>query len=192
MLRELLPLNGKQQHRRVVPQAAFGLVCLMALATPALAQVNTKPAIANWSPKDGVYALPGKDFDNQCGEYGDIIIGLAESSVSGHEWGCKVTKRTDTAPDGIRLNMTCSDYNLAATLFPTDPKSEEKEFKEVLVLKRMNKKSMFVRKTLNGKFPGAGWQADYCPENWQLSYIESRARAKAEAEQKANKRRNSP
>jgi hypothetical protein len=51
----------------------------------------------------------------------------------------------------------------------------------------MNKTSMFVRKTLNGKFTGAGWQADYCPENWQRSYIESRARAKTEAEQKANR-----
>jgi hypothetical protein len=183
-------LNGKQKYRRVVPQAAFGLLCLMALAKPALAQVNIKPAIENWRPKDGLYALPGKDFDSQCGEYGDIVIGLSEKSVSGHEWDCKVTRRTDTAPDAIRLNMTCSDYNLAATLFPRDPKSEEKEFKEVLGLKKINKKSMLVQKTLNGKFPGASWQADYCPENWQLSYIESRARAKTEAEQKANKRRN--
>jgi hypothetical protein len=128
-------LNGKQTYRRVVAQAAFGLVCLMALATPALAQVNTNPAIAIWRPKDGLYAHPGKDFDSRCGEYGDIIIGLTEKSVSGHEWDCNVTKRTDTAPDAITLNMTCSDYNLAATLFPRDPKSEEKEFKEVLVLK---------------------------------------------------------
>jgi len=180
-------LNGKQTYRRVVAQVAFGLVCLIALATPALAQVNTNPAIANWRPRDGLYAHPGKDFDSQCGEYGDIIIGLAEKSVSGHEWDCKVTKRTDTSPDAITLNMTCSDYNLAATLFPRDPKSEEKKFKEVLVLKKINKKSMSVRKTLNGKFTGASWQTDYCPENWQRSYIESRARAKTEAEQKANK-----
>src|ERR1700681_1488992 len=52
------PLNGKQKYRRVVPQAAFGLFCLMALATPALAQVNIKPEIENWRPKDGLYALP--------------------------------------------------------------------------------------------------------------------------------------
>ena len=158
---------------------------VIALASPALAQVNTNPAIANWRPRDGLYAHPGKDFDSQCGEYGDIIIGLAEKSVSGHEWDCKVTKRTDTSPDAITLNMTCSDYNLAATLFPRDPKSEEKKFKEVLVLKKINKKSMSVRKTLNGKFTGASWQTDYCLENWQRSYIESRA--KTEAEQKANK-----
>ena len=180
-------MNGKQTHCRVVAQVAFGLVCLIALAKPALAQVNIKPGIENWHPKDGLYANPGKDFDSICGEYGDIIVGLAEKSVGGHEWDCKVTKRTDTAPDAIKLNMTCSDYNLAATLFPRDPKSEEKLFKEVLVLKKMSKRSMFVRKTLNGKFTGAGWQADYCPENWQRSYIESRARAKTEAEQKANK-----
>ena len=103
------------------------------------------------------------------------------------EWDCKVTKRTDTSPDAITLNMTCSDYNLAATLFPRDPKSEEKKFKEVLVLKKINKISMSVRKTLNGKFTGASWQTDYRPESWQRSYIESRARAKTEAEQKANK-----
>jgi hypothetical protein len=180
-------LNGKQTYGRVVAQVAFGLICLMALATPALAQVNIKPGIENWHPKDGLYANPRKDFDGICGEYGDIIIGLAEKLVGGHEWDCKVTKRTDTAPDAIKLNMTCSDYNLAATLFPRDLKSEEKLFKEVLVLKKINKKSMFVRKTLNGKFTGAGWQGDYCPETWQRSYIESRARVKTEAEQKANK-----
>ncbi len=89
----------------------------MALATPVLAQVSIKPGIENWHLKDGLYAHPGKDFDGVCGEYGDIIIGLAEQSVSGHEWDCKVTKRTDTAPDAIKLNMTCSDYNLAATIF---------------------------------------------------------------------------
>src|SRR5947207_14452403 len=100
------PLNGKQTYCRVVAQAAFGLVGLMALATPIPAQVNIKPAIENWHPKDGLYANPGKSFDDICGEYGDIIIGLVEKSVSGHEWDCKVTKRTDTAPESITLNMT--------------------------------------------------------------------------------------
>lgn len=187
MLRPLL--NGKQKYSHVVAHMVFGLACVMALAIPAVAQVNIKPGIEKWQPKDGLYANPGKDFDGICGEYGDIIIELAEKSVSGHEWDCKVTNRTDTAPDAIKLNMTCSDYNLAGTLFPKDPKNEGKQFKEVLVLKKINKQSMLVRKTLNGKFTGAGRQADYCPENWQRSYIDSKSSAKTEAEKKANKAR---
>jgi hypothetical protein len=178
-------LNGNQTFR-LDARAVFCL-CLMALATPAHAQVNIKPALETWRPKEGLYASPGKDFGDVCGEYGDIIIGLTENLVSGHEWDCKVTKRTDIGPDAMKLNMTCSDYNLAETLFPLDPKKDAKKFKEILELRRINSNSMSVRKTLNGKFTGANGQVNYCPENWQRSYIESRARTKKEAEQIANK-----
>src|SRR6266702_6452395 len=122
-----ISLNSEHKYFWAAVHSALALVCVLGGNASVFAQDSAKPATEKWRPKDGPYAGPGKDFGSQCGEYGDIVIELAEKSVSGHEWGCKVTKLTDTAPDAIRLNMTCNDYNLAGTLFPKDPKAEEME-----------------------------------------------------------------
>jgi hypothetical protein len=135
-----------------------------------------------WRPKDGVYASPGKDFNRQCGEYGDVTIKLTEKRVSGNEWGCDVTKLSDTAPGSIKLDMTCDDYNLAE--FLNDPDWENRKFNEIMLLKRINEKTIFIRKTLNGKFVNAGWRASYCPEELQRFYREQAAKARANSEYK--------
>jgi hypothetical protein len=36
---------------------------------------------------------------------------------------------------------------------------------------------MSVRKTINGKFKGPNWQADFCPEDVQRAYIEEKKEA---------------
>src|SRR5690242_955856 len=93
--------------------AAFLLMCMFAVMVSAFAQGSANPSKENWRPKDGIYAGPGKDFDSQCrNESGDIIIELAEKSVSGYEWGCEINKVTNTAPEIIKLNMTCNDINM--------------------------------------------------------------------------------
>ncbi len=53
-----------------------------------------------------------------------------------------------------------------------------------MLLKRINDKSMSVRKTLNGQFNGPSWQADYCPEDVQRMRIEQSKRAVEEAKYK--------
>lgn len=151
---------------------------------PGFAQDSTKPAAEKWRPKDGLYASPDKDFESQCGEYGDVIVELAEKSISGNEWSCKITKLTDTAPDAIKLDMTCYDYNLAESLNSRDPNYEDRKFKETMLLKKIDEKTVFVRKTLNGEFKDSRWQAAYCPEEMQRSYSEAKAKNKAEAEYK--------
>ena len=177
-------MKSEPIYRRVVVQMAVALACLTTTGTTVLAQVNAKPAIERWQPRDGLYGLPGKDLEASCGHNGVIILQLAEKSVVGDEWDCTVTGRTDTAPDAIRLNMTCADVNLEP---PKGSNSGEQEFKEVLELKRLSANSLLGRKTQNGIFPkAASWQVDYCPEKWQRSYIESKAKDKMEAEQKAN------
>jgi hypothetical protein len=176
-------LKNEQTYRRIVARMAVGLVCLMTTGTTVLAQDNAKPATERWQPKDGLYGLPGKDLEASCGHNGVIILQLAEKSVVGDEWDCTVIRRTDTAPDAIRLNMTCSDVNLDP---PLAPNRVETEFKEVLELKRLSANSLLGNKTQNGKFPeAASWRVDYCPEKWQRSYIELKAKDKMEAEQKA-------
>jgi hypothetical protein len=73
-----------------------------------------------------------------------------------------------------------------------DPDPERK-FKEVVLLRQKNETTIFVRKTLNGKFTVPGWQASYCPEKMQVSYREAQRRGrdeqKAEAAQKKAKPR---
>ena len=86
--------------------------------------------------------------------------------------------------------MTCYDYNLAE--FIKDPNPEERKFKEIMLLRKIDEKSMFVRKTANGKFKDPDWPASYCPEDGQRRYAEAKARDKAEAAQKAAEERSKP
>jgi len=82
--------------------------------------------------------------------------------------------------------MTCYDYNLAE--FIKDP-NPEREFREIMMLRKIDEKSMVVRKTLNGKFKDPDWRASYCSEEDQRLHAEAKARDRAEAEQKATEER---
>jgi hypothetical protein len=182
-------LNFDQKIRRLLLRVAFALALLSSAVTTAFAQDSTKSAGEKWRPKGGLYATPGADFRSRCGEYGDIIIELGEKSISGNEWSCDITKLTDTAPGAIRLDMTCNDYNLAEFINSKDPNPYERKFKEIVLLRRIDGKSVFVRKSQNGKFKGPDWRASYCPEDAQRLHAEATARDKAEAEQKAAEER---
>jgi hypothetical protein len=178
-------LNFDQKRDRILAPVAFTLACLLSAGTSTFAQGTSKPATEKWRPTEGTYAAPGANFSLRCGEDGDVIVELKDNSISGNEWSCKVTRLTDTAPGDIRLDMVCHDYNLAEFLDTKDPNPEERKFKEIMLLRKIDEKSMFVRKTVNGKFKDPDWRASYCPEDAQRMYIEAVARGKAEAEQKA-------
>jgi hypothetical protein len=158
-------LNRKQQNCRVIAALAFSTCLLANATTTCFAQDRAKGAIEKWRPKDGLYASPDKDFEMQCGEFGELVISLSEKSVGGNEWSCKINRLTDTAPSSVKLDITCDDYNLALSIDERDPNAYERKFKEVMLLKRINDTSMSVRKTLNGQFKGPSWQADYCPKD---------------------------
>lgn len=164
---------------RTYAQSALALACAFVVVTPTLAQDAALPVTAKWRPKDGTYASPGKWFAGVCGEFGDLNVELHEKGISGHEWGCKVRKLTDTGPGAIRIDMTCNDYNLAEDL----KKPEETEFKEVMLLKKIDDKSMLARKTVDGKFKDPEWKAVYCPKEAQQMYRDSTAENQAKIEQ---------
>lgn len=159
---------------------AAAVTCLLIGATSCYAQEVADVTIGKWRPKDGLYASPAKDFEMQCGEYGDVVIELKERSVSGHEWDCKIDKFTQRASSVLQLHMTCNDLNLEGHL----KKPEGTQFKEVMLLKRIDEKSVSVRRTLNGKFEGSAWQADYCPDGAQRMYAEAVASERARKEYK--------
>lgn len=136
-----------------------------------------------WRPTDGYYESPGKDFDADCRkDHGVFTIELAKKWVGGFEWNCDVNKITDTAPGAIKLNMTCYDLNMPSSA--RDPNAGERPFKGVMLLERINQKSMSVRKTIAGKFKGPSRRADYCPKDVQQQRIEAEKRAAEEAKYK--------
>jgi hypothetical protein len=140
---------------------------LSCATTSILAQDGAKTSTKKWRPKDGVYASPGKDFIASCGESAYLGIELTKKWVEGNEWGCDITKIADTAPGAIRVDMTCNDYNLAEYINAKDPNPYERKFKEIMLLRKIDGKSMFVRKTVNGKFKDPDWRAAYCPDEQQ-------------------------
>ena len=178
-------MKHKQMRHHAFKQTAFAIMGMLITGLPAFAQQGAAPATPKWRPKAGIYAVPGKGFENACGEFQGLIVELAESAVSGDEWNCKITRLTDTAPGAIRLDMTCDDYNLAGSL--NEP--EDTIYKEVLLLKKIDEKRIVFRKTLNGEFKYPEYPASYCPANAQRAYLESKTQSKAEAEQKAMKQK---
>jgi hypothetical protein len=177
-------MNCRQCSQHIFLCAAYALVLLSGAATTSFAQDGAKTNSEKWRPKDGTYADPSAAFSLRCGEDGDVIVELKEKSISGNEWSCNVTRLTDTSPGTIRLDMTCYDYNLALNINGHDPNAYERKFKEIMLLRKIDGKAMFVRKTTNGKFKDPDWRAAYCPEEAQRMYAEATAKSKAEAEQK--------
>lgn len=164
---------------------AFSAAALVALAFPALAQEPPAPTFDKWRPKAGVYAEPGKNFQSNCDESGGLTIDLGEKSVSGYEWGCDVRKITDVGPGALKVDMVCDDYNLAQNLNSRDPNWANREFNEVMFIKRLDAAAISVQKSLNGKLKDPPWRAAYCPLKTQSALAEATLRAKVEAKQKA-------
>ncbi len=155
----------------------------MGAPTMAPAQDQAKPATEKWRPKDGIYSDPGADLHSRCLDHTDFYIDLREKSVGGNEWSCKVSRLTDTAPGAIRLDMTCDDYNLGLNV--NDPNPYDRQFKEVMLIRKTDGTTIFVRKTVNGKFKDSEWRAAYCPKDAQRMHVEATAKRETEAKQKA-------
>jgi hypothetical protein len=163
-MRERL-LRYDQRACQVFLRAAFAVVLLFCGAAPIVARDSAKPPIEKWRPKDGVYASPDKDFIANCEESAYLSIALAKKRIEGNEWGCDITRITDKAPSTIKLDMSCDDYNLGEYI--KDPNPYERKFKEVMLLGKIDEKTLFVRKTSNGKFTYPRWRASYCPDEQQ-------------------------
>ena len=180
-------MNCAARNRRIFWSRLFALACVVSMTMPAFAQDRAAAPTAKWRPKDGIYGEPGKDFIDICGYGTALDIDMAENFVGGNEWSCHVRKITDTAPGAIRIDMTCSDYNLAESIHTP----EDKQFREIMLLRKIDEQTMFVRTTSNGKFNSRGGRVAYCPEEQQRAHIEAAEQSKAEAARKADEERRS-
>ena len=178
-------MNNSQKSGDV--SLVFAVAALISPITPSALAQDLK-STETWRPKDGIYVVDGKTIAERCADSTEFYADLREKSVGGNEWSCKVRKLTDKAPGTIRLDMTCSDYNLAEFL----KKPEETEFREVMLLKKMDGNSMLVQKTVDGKFKDPKWKAVYCPSEAQQMYRDSKARDRQEAERKATMKSSAP
>lgn len=176
-------MNCEQADYRGVVGLTLFISMLLGTVASAVAQPSATSTTEKWRPTDGYYESPGRDFDSDCRkEYGVFTIELAEKSVRGFEWNCTIDRINDTTPGTIKLNMTCYDINMPTSA--RDPNAGERPFKEVMLLKRINHKSMSVRKTIGGQFKWPSWQADYCPDDVQQIRIEEKKRAEENAKYK--------
>lgn len=170
-----------KRMKRLTSLSTLATLMLSSVGLSIHAQEGPKTASYGWRPKDGAYAAPGKDFQSSCNELNDMTIDLRGKSVVGYEWGCKVNKMTDLSLGSRKLDMICNDYNLAQDLEPRDPNWENRKFKEVMFIKRVDDTTISVQKSLNGKLKGPPWRAAYCPLETQRALVEPELSAKAEA-----------
>jgi hypothetical protein len=155
------------------------LACLIGASARAVAQNNDKPVHEKWRPKDGLYVVAVKDFNERCEDSVDLVgIHLRNKKITSDESSdCKITKTSDTGPGRLRLSLACGD-------------SEEGESTEVMTLRKIDESSLFLHMTVKGKFRAPEQRAVYCPETVQRAYIESKAREKeAIAREEAETRR---
>jgi hypothetical protein len=96
------------------------------------------------------------------------------------ELRCK--KITDTGFGAIRLGLNCSDVNLEAGIPKPSPDSGEMRFEETMTFRKIDEKSLFIRKSQNGKSNFPDTRVAYCPPKEQRAYLESKA---TEAKRKA-------
>ncbi|MGX1165483.1 hypothetical protein AB7M16_001749 [Bradyrhizobium sp. USDA 372] len=180
---------GPDEIRRGASFVAIIVLLTSATDLSAVAQEASPTTADKWRPKSGVYAELGKNFQSSCDESGNLTIDLGEKSVSGYEWGCKVKKVIDLAPGSLKVGMVCDDYNLAQNLNLRDPNWENRQFNEVMFVKRIDDATISVQKSLNGKLKDPPWRAAYCPLATQRALAEATLRAKVEAKQKADQER---
>jgi hypothetical protein len=149
--------NGREDSRHIA-MIVFGLMLLLSTAVPTIAEEDTTP-IVKWRPKGGAYASPGVNFDKKCSDLGDVVIDVARKYVAATDVVCKITRLTETTPSTIKLDMTCTDEN-------------ETPRKEIMLLRRIDDNTFFLRGTQNGKFLQPGEPTSYCPEKMQRIYRE--------------------
>jgi hypothetical protein len=151
--------------------SALVLTCSVSASAPMLAQAPSS-TLAKWRPRDGVYAPPGKDFAKSCIEYRDPNVQLREKQILGYDWACVVSNLADVAPGTIRLDMTCLDDDVA--------QSQDTESKEVMLLKKIDDKSMWMRRTSDGKFTNSEFKVVYCPKKAQQMFLNEMAKKEKE------------
>jgi hypothetical protein len=162
---------GQKGCRLFVP-TVLGLTLLLNVAAPAVAQEGAKPVIKpmteKWRPKDGPYAIPGKDFDDSCMEFGDVVIDIAANRTGHSEEPCDTVKLTETGPDAVTLHMTCTNND------------QQTPYKKVMLLKRIDENTILVREAQDGKFTSPGIKYTYCSEEVQRAYKDARRRDQQE------------
>jgi hypothetical protein len=165
-----MSLDCKSKSNLVLICSAFFLVCLASALAPAAAQDNAKPEAEKWRPKDGLYAEPGPDLGERCMDHNEVIVELADKSISGDEWNCRISKLADVAPGSVRLDATCTEL-------------EHKPYKTVFLLKKIDDRTVFYGASTKGK-KDPGRQMSFCPEEGQRQYAAAKARDLAEARRK--------
>jgi hypothetical protein len=151
-------LDIKHKRREAV-LSVFAAGCLIGIAvSPALAQDVAKSP-EKWRPKDGYYVFAGENFAEQCELLPDFHVELRKNRIIGNEsFNCKVIRLTDVAEGAIRLDLSC----LESDLDEDDDPAHARMHKEIMTLRKIDRKSLFMNITKNGKFNLPESRINYC------------------------------
>jgi hypothetical protein len=132
---------------------------------------------AAWRPRDGVYAIPGTDFDDRCMKSGDAVIGLAELLVSTGASRCEASKLEDSTEASIKLEARC-DVKPGQTGQVPVSKNGEIVFvpvgQEKIIIANSGNQTVTLQRSRHGEFSGLGQLLAYCPDPSQRAYLESK------------------
>jgi hypothetical protein len=132
---------------------------------------------AAWSPRDGIYATPGADFDDRCTKSGDAVVSLAETSISSDASLCEVSKVEDATEASIKLEARC-DLKPGETGLVARPKNGAYDFvpvgSEKIIITNSGHQTVTLQKSRNGEFSGLGQLLAYCPDSAQHAYADSK------------------
>jgi len=169
--------------------AVVALIFLSSSSVPA----QDRASVEKWRPKDGIYMTPGKNFDQQCQEFGNLRILLKKKEIGGIESTCKIAKLIDTGPGAIRLDLICEDIDSVEDVDSNpDPKKRTlmevvTRRLEVMTLRKVDDKTLLSNATQNGKLEGPEERSTYCPEKLQRIFFETIAQQEKQAKQEATK-----
>lgn len=131
---------------------------LIGTAMPALAQDVVKSP-EKWRPRDGSYVYAHEKSDEACKTLADTLIELRKKLVVGNEsFNCKVMRLTDVTEGAIRLDLSCHESDLDED----DDPAHARMHREIMTLRKIDGKSLFMNITKNGKFNLPESKLSYC------------------------------
>ncbi|WP_271617449.1 hypothetical protein [Bradyrhizobium sp. CCBAU 51745] len=141
-------------------------------------KADQEQALKEAHPRDGVYAVPGADFEDRCTNFNDTIVAFSGKSIMTASNICKIDNTRVQLPDTVRIGATCT---LQRTPGPGAINVQDRAStpdRENLMFKKIDDKTVILWIINNGHFTGDGRKLSYCSEQVQRAYAGQRKTSK--------------
>ena len=135
------------------------------------AREQEKATLNPWRPQDGIYAMPGANFEDRCVKADEATIAIAERSISSGTDQCNVTFIRDE-PNAVRLFVTCDRQQSNA---PGSTGAIASRSSETIIFRKAGDKTILMQSSTKGEFIDSGRQLAYCGPDVQKARVEQKA-----------------